>query len=540
MIRGLRSVRRPIRSVGSLRSLGPLERAFFKPQVCVNSVRFKSGSGKDSEHSGDNVPDKSQRSSIPQTKKGDNETVTPFSQASQNYVPQNVHQRVTYEYPPPPGETPFKPAETSPYRRHLPILVAVAGIAWAAYAYKHFIAGDSSSEESLLDPGHFVKFKITYREDLTDDLALIELSPKSDMFRKALRKKGGLWNGKKLWSVEVKQPDIQVVRRYTPLPLYFMQYKDPDNNTKALMRLIGSGEDEGRMVLLVKKYHDGEVSRYIHGLPVGHDVELRGPFVGYRFPYTPIDSTEPRDPMEDLPSRMRPEYPHPEGIPHPDNIAFFAAGTGIAPILQSLWSKNPPRGRVDVYYSVRDQSHIPFKRFLLFLEKTGRAKFHYFVDNENKFIQGDDIPKPIARAKHVIDPSLDKELERELKLKRAMDELRREKYGQTVNENKDEESNLEANLVPIPEVTELESSNDPKPEGPTDDIGPRRKYRSVLEQVADPDSPKDTRGPAIAVVCGPEGYITYLAGPRNTNKEPIGGLLGEKGWNNDNAFRMES
>lgn len=447
------------------------------------------------------------------------------------------YQRVTYEYPPPPGETPFKPVEASPYRKHIPILAALGGIAWALYAYKYFIS-DESSDESHLDPSHFVTFKLTYKEQLTDDLAVIELSPKYETFRKVLKQKGGLWNGKKLWSVEVKQPNIQVVRRYTPLPMYYMQYKDEDSNTKALLRLLGSDDDDGRFTLLVKRYEDGEVSRYLSGLSTGSEVEIRGPFVGYKFPYTPIDSTDPRDPMEDLPSRILPEYPHPEGIPEPDNVAFFGGGTGIAPILQSLFSKNPPRGHVDVYYSVRDRKEIPFRRFLLFLEKTGRAKFHYFVDNEGQFITSKDIPTSIPKQHQAsIDPKLDREIEHELKLKKAMEEIRKEKdNGLAAPISSDTSTKTPDNDH---HYTNATNNNDNISATTPGSMGPRRKYRSILEQVADNRTPP--RNPALAVVCGPDGYVSYIAGKRGpTNKEPITGIISNKGWDTTNTYRMES
>lgn len=454
------------------------------------------------------------------------------------YIPQTQYQRVTYEYPPPPGETPFKPVEASPFRKHLPLICALGGIAWALYAYKYFIS-DESSDESHLDPSHFVTFKLTHKEQLTDDLMVIELSPKYETFRKVLRQKGGLWNGKKLWSVEVAQPQIQVVRRYTPLPLYYMQYKDGDE-TKALLRMIGSGDDEGRFSLLVKRYRDGEVSRYLCGLDLGSEVNVRGPFVGYKFPYAPIDATEPRDPMEDLPSRMLPEYPHSEGIPEPDNVAFFAGGTGIAPILQSLFSKNPPRGAVDVHYSVRDRAEIPFKRFLLFLEKTGRAKFHFYVDNENKFIAEKDVPAPIPKQMTSIDPKVEREIEHELKLKKAMEQIRKERQTADDDGSTTSQPQEEPQLAKTP--TTITTAIDPVSETPTNkptDTGVRRKYRSILEQVA--DTKPQHRGPAIAVVCGPEGYVSYLAGRRGpTNREPITGLLGSKGWDTTNTHRMEA
>ncbi|CAN6658064.1 cytochrome c mitochondrial import factor Cyc2p [Trichomonascus vanleenenianus] len=468
-----------------------------------------------------------------------------LAQKKKPYVPQTSYQRVTYEYPPPPEQEPFKPVESSALRKHLPWLAGAAALLWAMYAYHHFISDDSGGEEqSHLDPGHFTTFKLTYKEDLTDDIAIIELSPKYETFRKCIKQKGSIWNGKKLWSVEVKQPEIQVVRRYTPLPLYFMQYKDSENQTRALLRMLADSEDEGRMVLFIKKYNDGEVSRYLHKLPIGSDVELRGPFTGYKFPYAPVDMTTPRDAMDDLPSRMLPEYPHPGNIPLPDNIAFFGAGTGIAPILQSLMSRNPPRGRVDVYYSVRSREEIPFKRFWLFLEKVGRANVHYFIDNEGSFIKSKDVPSPVP-PEHVanIDPALDKEIEHEIKVRKMMEELRREREGGATTTPEEPSVPNPVVEVSTPSETAKEEVREKTPRPLPDEIGPRRKYRSVLEQVADmkEKGTYDTRGPAIAVVCGSEGYVSYMAGRRGPrNNEPIEGLLGGKGWTNENTFRMES
>lgn len=506
----------------------------IKRRVIINSTRiFRrwQSSSNNSNNNNNNVPSEKSNRII-----------------SKDYGPNRVqiHQRVTYEYPPPPDPEPNKPVEGSAFRKHMPLIAAIGGVAWAAYAYKHYISDNSTSEkQSHLAPEHFVTFKITYKQNLTDELAVLELSPKYETFQKFIKSKGGLWNGKKLWSVDVKQPEIQVVRKYTPLPLYYQQYYE-GSEPKALLRMIGNTEDEGRMCLLVKKYDDGEVSRYLHRLEVGEEVELRGPFVGYKFPYAPIDSTEPRDPMEDLPSRMLPEYALPENIPRPDNIAFFAGGTGIAPILQSLLSHNPPRGKVDVYLSVRDGKEIPFSRFLLFLEKAGRAKFHYFVDNERKMVKVKDVPEPVAK-NYIPNSGVDKEIEHELKLKQAMDEIRREKYG---IENKEKKEEVE--MVPVVNKaasapldtpvnvsdTAAQSSTSPS-SSKKDELGPRRKYRSILEQVA--DTPEDKTGPAQAIVCGPEGYINYVAGVRGpTGQAPIGGILGQKGWTVENAFRMES
>lgn len=483
-----------------------------------------------------------------------NETgVEPTNKAKTGYVPKLSYERVTYEYPPPPKAPKFVPDESKPWKRHIPALAAVLGVAWAMYAYKYFLSGDKTSSDKLLEPDKFTPFKITYKEDISEDLQLIELSPNYEQYRNLLKsKESNMWNGKKLWSVEIKQPEIQVVRRYTPLPMYYMQGLEG----KALLRLLGGQEeDEGRMVLLIKKYKDGEVGRWLHRLPVGSTVELRGPFVGYRFPYSPIDSAAPaRQTMEDLPSRMSVEPDTTSlDVPAPENIAFFAAGTGIAPILQSLFSKNPPRGHVDVYLSVKDRTEIPFKRFLLFLEKTGRAKFHYFVDGENSFLGIKDVPKP-GEMQYLgyRNDALTAELEHEKQLEAAMDQIRREKksgepvvqlqgQGQQPHEIVDlkpagvSSSGLMAarGPDPVPAATTKAAAEN------TSSSAPSVKYKSILEQAA-AWSQQAPRAASLAIVCGPAGYVDYVSGRRDlSGRGPIAGLLGNQGWDSTNVFRME-
>lgn len=59
-----------------------------------------------------------------------------------------------------------------------------------------------------------------------------------------------------IWSVFIKDDDIQVERPYTPL----------------------EGIDEnGHMKFWIKRYPNGEVGRWLHSKRVGEQVELRGP-----------------------------------------------------------------------------------------------------------------------------------------------------------------------------------------------------------------------------------------------------------------------
>ncbi|KAK2069624.1 hypothetical protein P8C59_004183 [Phyllachora maydis] len=97
------------------------------------------------------------------------------------------------------------------------------------------------------------------------------------------------------FSVEIKQPEIQVAREYTPLP------PAPDDPAAGHPR---------RLRFLVRALAGGEVSTYLGRLRAGDSVELRGPHLG-----------------PDVRARLGRHGP-------PHHVVFVAGGTGIAPALQ--------------------------------------------------------------------------------------------------------------------------------------------------------------------------------------------------------------
>jgi len=103
---------------------------------------------------------------------------------------------------------------------------------------------------------------------------------KLDMYKEVWQK--GIWN------VHFKQPQLQIVRPYTPLP-------QQDTDSEA---------DNGRLRFLIRNDIYGEVSSYLHRLPIGSQIELRGPNVEYDI------------------------------SPDVKQVVFFAGGTGIVPALQ--------------------------------------------------------------------------------------------------------------------------------------------------------------------------------------------------------------
>lgn len=99
-----------------------------------------------------------------------------------------------------------------------------------------------------------------------------------------------------LWSVEVKQPQLQIARHYTPLP------PPPSSPNSA------AAEEDGELLrFLVRKVDGGEMSTYLSKLRVGEKIWLRGPHLGF-----------------DVARRLG----------DAKNVVFLAGGTGIAPALQ--------------------------------------------------------------------------------------------------------------------------------------------------------------------------------------------------------------
>lgn len=95
------------------------------------------------------------------------------------------------------------------------------------------------------------------------------------------------WLKHGIMNLELKQPQIQVVRAYTPLPSL-----GPDSTLR----------------LLVRQEPQGEVSSWLHRLPIGTQLEMRGPNYEFAIP------------------------------PDTKSIVFLAGGTGIAPALQAAHS----------------------------------------------------------------------------------------------------------------------------------------------------------------------------------------------------------
>ncbi|KAF7983897.1 hypothetical protein HWV62_18260 [Athelia sp. TMB] len=214
-------------------------------------------------------------------------------------------------------------------------------ISWAAAATL-FIADylieqkDPSAELEPLLPSHFSPLPLTCSEDSSPGTKLLTLTVPPHM-------RPSLLAHKSIWSVYIKDDDIQVERPYTPL----------------------EGIDEnGQMKFWIKKYPKGEVGRWLHSKKVGESIEVRGPLQ---------------------------TWPWEDGIW--DEVIMISGGTGITPFYQLLHStigaareKSSIATKFTLLHSSRTPAELPPSSILSPLRalaetKPEHFKLHLFVDS---------------------------------------------------------------------------------------------------------------------------------------------------------------
>ncbi|KAF2266115.1 hypothetical protein CC78DRAFT_531975 [Lojkania enalia] len=285
------------------------------------------------------------------------------------------------------------------------LLIALGSSALGGAAYG-FSKPNSRSDTSL-NPHSFTPYTLVDKQPVSSTSAIFTLrnrygGPDPDSVKEGWKRS--------IWSVQVKQPQLQIARAYTPLPPpSFMPREDNE------------GPEDIR--LLIREEEGGEVSTYLHRLPEQSTVELRGP------------NTEC-------------ELPH-----NIKEVIFLAGGTGIAPAMQIaqamarrtdsrmhiLWANRRReeciggtndggeitnaivQGRLDWWKNILGlgqpateqtlvESHTTQGKGVLVQELDvlkEKSKAHtkglsvqYFVDEEKKFIQ----PGDVARRLHIGEP----------------------------------------------------------------------------------------------------------------------------------------
>ncbi|RSL76432.1 hypothetical protein CEP51_009975 [Fusarium floridanum] len=181
----------------------------------------------------------------------------------------------------------------------------------------YYLATPHPKPDTLNDIS-FVPYAITHREAISPTSFVITivprkpnpsppyLTPSDDASR---------WSHP-LWSVEFKQPEVQISRHYTPLP-----------------PLASEDPTDGALHFYIRAVGDGEMSHYLARRQVGQDVFLRGPHVGFEL-------------AERLGEHKR--------------LVFLAGGTGVVPGMQAAKAVLEANrdASVDLLWAVRKREEI--------------------------------------------------------------------------------------------------------------------------------------------------------------------------------------
>lgn len=164
------------------------------------------------------------------------------------------------------------------------VIFGASAAGGAAYRYLKPPPG----AEAPLHPYNFSPYTLIDRQPVSSTSAIFTLAHTGGAGPPESVKEA--WK-RSVWSVQVKQPQLQIARAYTPLP-------------QILDGGYVSEEEAGDIRLLIRQEEGGEVSTYLHCLSEGSSIELRGPNIEHELPH---DIRE---------------------------VIFLAGGTGIAPAMQ--------------------------------------------------------------------------------------------------------------------------------------------------------------------------------------------------------------
>ncbi|TFK92209.1 ferredoxin reductase-like protein [Polyporus arcularius HHB13444] len=192
----------------------------------------------------------------------------------------------------------------------------LVGLGGSVVVASYFLWPDSSraaptKENALLSPTHFTPVTVTSTEPCPDTNTRLMTLTAPQQSIPSLEEAAF----EPIWSIYIKDDDIQVERPFTPLE---------------------GMDSEGRMKFWVKRYEKGEVGRWLHSKKPGDKIEIRGPLKTWPW-------------RED-------EW---------DEVIMISGGTGITPFCQlihkELLSQPSPntKTRFTLLHSSRRPTELP-------------------------------------------------------------------------------------------------------------------------------------------------------------------------------------
>lgn len=329
--------------------------------------------------------------------------------------------------------TPETPNNSSKTRAFRPRHVIFFGL-WGVLGYY----GYAQLQEKQDDDG-FYKYKLIAKEPVSSTASVFYLKPKDRKIDHDFEVYRDAWK-ECVWNVYFKQPQLQIIRAYTPLP--------PQDTS----------EQNEQLRFLIRRDEHGEVSRYLHGLPVGTDIGLRGPNMEYRV------------------------------SPEAKRVTFFAGGTGIATALQFAYAMFDGQNQPSKVENVAAQSK---KLHILWANRkredcvggVSDIAARSIPEKSLGWLSSSSAPGSMANTRS-------QESTEQGIVVRELERLKKRYPGQiTVEYFVDEESTY------ITEETIVQAL------AGFDATAPANKaFKSTIEQQI--------------IISGPEGFISYIAGPK--------------------------
>ena len=186
------------------------------------------------------------------------------------------------------GTNPGWPHTTAALHARIPAkLLALCTLAGAGIYYLAFPA----AKEQHLNSTTFVPYLVTSKEAISPTSFILTVKPQAaPKDAPGLLPYSLLWT-RGLWSLEFKQPEVQIARHYTPLP-----------------SISTTDGQDGSLSFYIRAIADGEMSNYLSRLKKGDEAWLRGPHTGF-----------------DLTTRLGTKK----------HLVFLAGGTGMVPGMQA-------------------------------------------------------------------------------------------------------------------------------------------------------------------------------------------------------------
>ncbi|KAF8076511.1 hypothetical protein FPV67DRAFT_1406736 [Lyophyllum atratum] len=229
---------------------------------------------------------------------------------------------------------------------------ALAGLSFYFF-YPDVSRSAPTSATTPLSPSHFTPSTVLNNECSGPTTKLLEVMVPPQLLPPRNTAGSSASPFAPIWSVFIKDDDIQVERPYTPLE---------------------GVDEEGRMLFWIKKYPKGEVGRWLHSKTAGEKIELRGPLT---------------------------TWPWRDG--EWDEIIMISGGTGITPFYQlfhSVISRRPEtRTRFTLLHSSSSTAELPPPRMMDRLatfaaQNPDRFRLQLFVDSLEGLPPSSHMPPP--------------------------------------------------------------------------------------------------------------------------------------------------